>query len=90
MQYVQVEQRAGGTSSDCGRLAKGTNRRRITVVCRRRLYVPVPTPKPQLLARDAFLYLVMFTALYVSGFNLGPCYSNSLTWHLLIVLGQKS
>ena len=33
--------------------------------------VPVPTPKPQLLARDAFLYLVMFTALYVSGFNLG-------------------
>ena len=25
--------------------------------------VPVPTPKPQLLARDAFLYLVMFTYL---------------------------
>ena len=33
--------------------------------------VPVPTPKPQLLARDAFLYLVMFGTLYVSGFHLG-------------------
>lgn len=33
--------------------------------------VPVPTPKPQLLARDAFLYLVMFATLYVSGFHLG-------------------
>ena len=33
--------------------------------------IPVPTPKPQLLARDAFLYLIMFGALYVSGFHLG-------------------
>jgi len=33
--------------------------------------IPVPTPKPQLLARDAFLYLVMFGALYVSGFHFG-------------------
>ena len=33
--------------------------------------IPVPTPKPQLLARDAFLYLIMFGALYVSGFHFG-------------------
>jgi len=33
--------------------------------------VPVPKPKAQLLARDAFLYLVMFTALYLSAFYLG-------------------
>jgi hypothetical protein len=33
--------------------------------------VPVPRPRPYLSARDAFLYLVLFTALYVSAFNLG-------------------
>jgi hypothetical protein len=33
--------------------------------------VPVPRPRPYLSARDAFLYLVLFTALYISAFNLG-------------------
>ena len=33
--------------------------------------VPVPKPRPQLSARDAFLYLVLFTTLYISGYNLG-------------------
>lgn len=33
--------------------------------------VPVPKPVPQGQARDAFLYLVMFTMLYVSAYNVG-------------------
>jgi hypothetical protein len=33
--------------------------------------VPVPRPRPYLSAREAFLYLVLFTALYISAFNLG-------------------
>ena len=33
--------------------------------------IPVPKPRPQLSARDAFLYLVLFTTLYVSSYNLG-------------------
>ena len=33
--------------------------------------IPVPRPQPYLSARDAFMYLLMFTTLYVSAFNLG-------------------
>jgi hypothetical protein len=33
--------------------------------------VPVPRPRAQLSARDAFLYLLMFGALYVSAYQLG-------------------
>ncbi len=33
--------------------------------------VPVPKPKPYLSAREAFLYLVLFTTLYIVAFNLG-------------------
>lgn len=33
--------------------------------------VPVPAPKPQVSARDAFLYLVMFGMLYVSVYHFG-------------------
>ena len=33
--------------------------------------VPVPVPRPYLSAREAFLYLVLFSTLYVSAFNLG-------------------
>ena len=33
--------------------------------------VPVPMPAPYLSARDAFMYLLLFTTLYVSAFNLG-------------------
>lgn len=33
--------------------------------------VPVPRPRPYLSAKEAFLYLVMFTTLYVSAFHLG-------------------
>jgi hypothetical protein len=33
--------------------------------------IPVPRPRPYVSARDAFMYLVMFTTLYLSAFNLG-------------------
>jgi Domain of unknown function (DUF5671) len=33
--------------------------------------VPVPKPRPHLSARDAFLYLILFTTLYFSSYNLG-------------------
>lgn len=33
--------------------------------------IPVPRPQPNLSARDAFMYLLLFTTLYVSAFNLG-------------------
>jgi hypothetical protein len=33
--------------------------------------VPIPKPRPQLSARDAFLYLILFTTLYFSSYNLG-------------------
>ena len=36
-----------------------------------RFPIPVPRPKPYLFAREAFVYLVLFSTLYVSAFNLG-------------------
>ena len=33
--------------------------------------VPVPRPRPYLSAREAFLYLVLFSTLYLSAYNLG-------------------
>lgn len=33
--------------------------------------VPVPRPQPYLSARDAFIYLLLFTTLYLSAFSLG-------------------
>jgi Domain of unknown function (DUF5671) len=33
--------------------------------------LPVPKPRPYLSAREAFLYLVLFTALYLSAYHLG-------------------
>jgi O-antigen/teichoic acid export membrane protein len=33
--------------------------------------IPVPRPKPYLSAREAFMYLVLFSTLYVSAFNVG-------------------
>jgi hypothetical protein len=36
--------------------------------------IPVPRPRPYLSAREAFLYLVLFTTLYVSAINLGSLF----------------
>jgi hypothetical protein len=33
--------------------------------------IPVPKPKPYLSAKEAFMYLVLFTCLYISAFNFG-------------------
>src|SRR5947209_2658778 len=33
--------------------------------------IPVPRPKPYLSAREAFMYLVLFSILYISAYNLG-------------------
>ena len=33
--------------------------------------IPVPRPVPYLSAREAFLYLLLFTTLYLSAYNLG-------------------
>lgn len=33
--------------------------------------IPVPRPKPYLPAREAFMYLILFTTLYISAFNFG-------------------
>jgi hypothetical protein len=33
--------------------------------------VPIPKPRAQLSAREAFLYLLLFTTLYLSGYHLG-------------------
>lgn len=33
--------------------------------------IPVPRPQPYLSARDAFMYLLLFTTLYISAFSLG-------------------
>jgi len=33
--------------------------------------IPVPVPRPYLSAREAFMYLVLFTTLYLTTFNLG-------------------
>lgn len=36
--------------------------------------IPVPRPRPYLSAREAFLYLVLFTTLYISAINLGSLF----------------
>ena len=33
--------------------------------------IPVPRPRPYLSARDAFMYLILFSTLYISAFNFG-------------------
>lgn len=33
--------------------------------------IPVPKPRPYLSAKEAFMYLVLFTCLYISAFNFG-------------------
>jgi hypothetical protein len=38
--------------------------------------IPVPRPRPYLSAREAFIYLVIFTTLYLSAFHLGSLLFN--------------
>lgn len=41
--------------------------------------VPVPRPRPYLSARDAFLYLVLFSTLYASAFHVGSLLFDLIT-----------
>ncbi len=43
--------------------------------------VPVPRPRPYLHAREAFLYLVSFIALYVFAFSLGAVFFGLIDYH---------
>ena len=43
-----------------------------------RFPIPVPRPRASLSAREAFLYLVMFSALYFTAYNLGSLLSKLL------------
>ncbi|MEZ5319289.1 MAG: DUF5671 domain-containing protein [Vicinamibacterales bacterium] len=42
--------------------------------------VPVPRPRPSLDARDAFLYLVLFTTLYLSAWHFGSLVFQLIDW----------
>jgi Domain of unknown function (DUF5671) len=44
--------------------------------------VPVPRPKPYLSAREVFVYLVLFTALYVTTVSLGALVFELIDWLL--------
>jgi hypothetical protein len=41
--------------------------------------VPVPRPRPYLSAREAFLYLLLFSALYIAAWNLGSLLFDLIT-----------
>lgn len=45
--------------------------------------VPVPTPEEPSSAKDAFLYLILFTTLYISAFNLGSLILQLMEYALL-------
>ena len=63
---AQIEQvlRAAGWTAEQARSA-------VTAFAEVEFPVPVPRPRPYLSAREAFLYLVMFSTLYWSAFHLG-------------------
>jgi hypothetical protein len=52
------------------------------------LPLPVPRPRPSLEARDAFLYLVMFSTLYVAAFNLGSLLFDLINYWIPDPTGQ--
>jgi hypothetical protein len=59
--------------------------------------VPVPKPRPELSARDVFMYLLMFAALYLSAYQLGNlafqlinlAFPDQLSPFANVVAGQK-
>lgn len=76
-QFVKEALSAGATRSDVEQalLEAGWPRHQIgnalSLYSEVPFRVPVPVPKSQISARDAFLYLVMFGMLYLSAYNLG-------------------
>lgn len=76
-QFVKEALSAGATRSDVEQalLEAGWPRHQIgnalSLYSEVPFRIPVPVPKTQISARDAFLYLVMFGMLYLSAYNLG-------------------
>jgi hypothetical protein len=76
-EFVREALRAGSSREECARVLTEAGWPRAEVDDALRAYapvqfaVPVPRPRAQLSARDAFLYLVMFGMLYFGAYHLG-------------------
>lgn len=75
--FVEASLRAGATKEDINAALKTSGwsadqiRDSLDSFADVAFVVPIPKPKAQLSARDAFRYLIVFSMLYVSGFYLG-------------------
>jgi uncharacterized protein DUF5671 len=75
--FVGEALRAGSTKSDIAKVLESAGWTSAQITNALDTYsdasfpVPVPKPRPSLSAREAFLYLVMFSTLYYGAWNLG-------------------
>ena len=75
--FVHDALRSGASRADIERVSLEAGWTREQVASALAVYaavefpIPVPRPKRQLSARDAFFYLVLFAMLYVSAYNFG-------------------
>jgi hypothetical protein len=75
--FVEESLRSGASREDTERVLKEAGWPKNQVTSALSAYssvdfpIPVPKPKSQLSARDAFMYLVMFGMLYVTAYNFG-------------------
>jgi Domain of unknown function (DUF5671) len=75
--FVEEALRAGVTRAQIGQELAAAGWRREAIAealgafADSSLPLPVPRPRPYLSAKEAFLYLVLFTALYLTAWNLG-------------------
>jgi hypothetical protein len=52
--------------------------------------IPVPKPKPYLSAREVFLYLIMFSALYCCSYHVGSLFFDSVNLYFPDAVADKS
>lgn len=77
LSFVEESLRSGASRADTERVLVEAGWSKDQVISALGAYssvdfpVPVPRPKSQLSARDAFMYLVMFGMLYVTAYNFG-------------------
>src|SRR5713226_7638655 len=75
--FVGEALKAGSTKSDIAKVLESAGWTSAQITSALDTYsdasfpVPVPKPRPSLSAREAFLYLVMFSTLYYGAWNLG-------------------
>jgi hypothetical protein len=75
--FVKEALQAGNTKSDIAKVLESAGWTSAQITSALDTYadasfpVPVPKPRPSLSAREAFLYLVMFSTLYYGAWNLG-------------------